>query len=108
WAIEDIIPAPKKPQTLPVVLSPEEVLDFLGCVEHIKHRTILTVQSVVLAKLPRRVRPRAAAEVALSATSASRRNRDLGGERLQRRCTGSAREFRLSSPSALCHDRATF
>jgi len=42
WAIEDIIPAPKKPQTLPVVMSPEEVLRFLDCVEHIKHRSILT------------------------------------------------------------------
>src|SRR2546425_12079070 len=42
WPFEDIIPAPKKPQTLPVVLSPEEVLQFLGSVEHIKHRTILT------------------------------------------------------------------
>src|SRR6059036_1930085 len=29
WEIEDIIPAPKKPQRLPVVLSPEEVLQFL-------------------------------------------------------------------------------
>jgi Phage integrase, N-terminal SAM-like domain len=26
WPFEDVIPAPKKPQTLPVVLSPEEVL----------------------------------------------------------------------------------
>lgn len=42
WVFEDIIPAPKKPQTLPVVLSPEEVLHFLDCVQHIKHRTILT------------------------------------------------------------------
>jgi integrase/recombinase XerD len=42
WTFEDIIPAPKKPQTLPVVLSPEEVLHFLDCVPHIKHRTILT------------------------------------------------------------------
>lgn len=42
WSFESIIPAPKKPETLPVVLSPEEVLQFLGCVEHIKHRTILT------------------------------------------------------------------
>ena len=42
WNIEDVIPAPKKPQTLPVVLSPEEVLQFLDCIEHIKHRTILT------------------------------------------------------------------
>src|SRR5437773_11556360 len=42
WAFENVIPAPKKPQTLPVVLSPEEAIHFLGCVEHIKHRTILT------------------------------------------------------------------
>src|SRR5437867_10754816 len=30
------------PITLPVVLSPEEVLQFLESVPHIKHRTILT------------------------------------------------------------------
>src|SRR5712664_1482472 len=42
WTFEDVIPAPKKPQTLPVVLSPEETLQFLDSVEHIKHRTILT------------------------------------------------------------------
>jgi integrase/recombinase XerD len=42
WAFEDIIPAPKKPQKLPVVLSPEEVLRFLGCVSSTKHRAILT------------------------------------------------------------------
>jgi len=42
WTLEDIIPAPKKPQKLPVVLSPEEVLQFLDCVPGLKHRTILT------------------------------------------------------------------
>jgi site-specific recombinase XerD len=42
WSFEDIIPAPKKPQTLPVVLSPEEVVRFLECVESRKHRAILT------------------------------------------------------------------
>src|SRR5438445_13413363 len=42
WTFEDIIPAPKKPQTLPVVLSPEEVVQFLACVASRKHRTILT------------------------------------------------------------------
>jgi site-specific recombinase XerD len=42
WVFEDVIPAPKKPQTLPIVLSPEETIHFLECVEHIKHRTILT------------------------------------------------------------------
>jgi integrase/recombinase XerD len=30
WTFEDVIPTAKKPQTLPVVLSPEEVLHFLG------------------------------------------------------------------------------
>jgi integrase/recombinase XerD len=42
WTFQDIIPAPKKPQTLPVVLSPEEVVRFLNCVESKKHRAILT------------------------------------------------------------------
>src|ERR1700688_4589427 len=42
WTFEDVIPAPKKPQTLPVVLSPEEVLHFLSCVGSTKHRAILT------------------------------------------------------------------
>jgi integrase/recombinase XerD len=43
WSLEEIIPAPKKPQKLPIVLSPEEVLQFLGCVQSFKHRTILAV-----------------------------------------------------------------
>jgi integrase/recombinase XerD len=42
WTFEDAIPALKKPQKLPVVLSPEEVLQFLGCVGSTKHRAILT------------------------------------------------------------------
>ena len=42
WIFEDVIPAPKKPQKLPVVLSPEEVLQFLSCVGSTKHRAILT------------------------------------------------------------------
>lgn len=42
WTFEDAIPAPKKPQRLPVVLSPEEVLQFLSCVGSTKHRAILT------------------------------------------------------------------
>jgi len=42
WLFEDIIPAPKKPQTLPVVLSPEEALRFLESVQLLKHRAILT------------------------------------------------------------------
>src|ERR1700756_2855227 len=36
------LPLPKKPQKLPVVLSPEEVVHFLNCVDCRKHRVILT------------------------------------------------------------------
>ena len=43
WTFEEVLPAPKKPQTLPVVLSPEEVLHFLKCVQRRKPRVILTV-----------------------------------------------------------------
>ena len=43
WPFDEVIPAPKKPQRLPVILSPEEVLQFLGCVGSLKQRTILTV-----------------------------------------------------------------
>jgi integrase/recombinase XerD len=42
WNFDEIIPAPKTPKKLPVILSPEEVLEFLGCVPEGKHRTILT------------------------------------------------------------------
>jgi site-specific recombinase XerD len=42
WTFEEVIPAPKKPQTLPIVLSPEEVIQFLGCVTNTKHHAILT------------------------------------------------------------------
>ncbi len=41
WAPEDI-PMPKRAFKLPIVLSPEEVLHFLACVDSRKHRTILT------------------------------------------------------------------
>lgn len=43
WDVERVIPAPKKPQTLPVVLSPEEVRQFLSCMSRRKARTVLTV-----------------------------------------------------------------
>lgn len=42
WPFADVIPTPKKPQTLPVVLSPEEVVHFLESVKPPKPRTILT------------------------------------------------------------------
>src|SRR6201997_1913365 len=43
WSLEEVIPTPKTPQKLQIVLSPEEVLQFLGSVRSIKHRTILTI-----------------------------------------------------------------
>src|SRR5207249_4816442 len=43
WSLTEVIPTSKKPQKLPIVPSPEEVLQFLGCVWNIKHRTILTI-----------------------------------------------------------------
>jgi integrase/recombinase XerD len=42
WVFEEIIPAPKKPQKLPIILSPEEVMQFLEAVASTKHRVILT------------------------------------------------------------------
>jgi integrase/recombinase XerD len=43
WNIDDAIPACRKPQKLPVVMSQEEVNRFLLAVESPKHRVILTV-----------------------------------------------------------------
>ncbi len=42
WSFRDLIPAPKVPKKLPIILSPEEVLQFLDCVRTRKHRAILT------------------------------------------------------------------
>ena len=38
WSFDDLIPAPRKPQSLPVVLSPQEVVRFLDAVKAAKHR----------------------------------------------------------------------
>ena len=42
WIFQEVLPLPKKPQKLPLILSPEEVRHFLGCVKGLKHRVILT------------------------------------------------------------------
>lgn len=42
WSFDDLVPAPKKPRRLPVVLSPDEVVHFLACIHAPKHRAILT------------------------------------------------------------------
>lgn len=43
WDVAEVLPMPKAPQTLPVILSPEEVRQFLSCVPRRKARTVLTV-----------------------------------------------------------------
>ena len=43
WNVDDVIPTCRRPQTLPVVMSPGEVARFLDAVESLKHRVILTV-----------------------------------------------------------------
>ena len=42
WRLEAVLPLPKKPQTLPIVMSPEEVRRFLDCISNLKHKTVLT------------------------------------------------------------------
>ncbi len=42
WPVDDLIPAPKQPRALPVVLSPDEVVRFLDGVKAPMHRAILT------------------------------------------------------------------
>jgi integrase/recombinase XerD len=43
WAVGDDIPASRKAKKLPIVLSPDEVAHFLGAVDNLKHRVLLTV-----------------------------------------------------------------
>jgi site-specific recombinase XerD len=43
WDVEEVLPLPKAPQTLPIILSPKEVMHFLGSVPRLKGRTVLTV-----------------------------------------------------------------
>jgi integrase/recombinase XerD len=61
WTFEDVLPLPKKPQKLPVVLSPEEVVHFLGCVDAGKHRVILTTCYAAGLRVSEAVRLKAAA-----------------------------------------------
>jgi integrase/recombinase XerD len=43
WVVEDDIPAGRQAKKLPVVLSQDEVARFLGAVDHLKQRMVLTV-----------------------------------------------------------------
>lgn len=60
WPFDEVIPAPRKPQKLPIVLSPEEVLQFLGCVGSAKHRAILTTCYAAGLRISEAVRLKAA------------------------------------------------
>jgi integrase/recombinase XerD len=42
WVLEDVIPAGKQAKKLPVVLSRDEVAQFLAAIDNLKHRVILT------------------------------------------------------------------
>src|SRR3989441_2876718 len=57
WRPEEIIPAPEKPQTLPVVLRPAEVVQFLDGGASRKHRTILTTCYGAGLRISEAVRP---------------------------------------------------
>jgi len=48
WGV-DLIPRPKTPQKLPVILSPEEVAHFLEGVAGVKQQAILTTAYAILA-----------------------------------------------------------
>jgi integrase/recombinase XerD len=43
WAVGDDIPTSRKAKKLPTVLSQDEVACFLGAVDNLKHRVLLTV-----------------------------------------------------------------
>jgi integrase/recombinase XerD len=43
WNLEEVIPTCRKPQKLPVVLSRAEVNQFLGAIDGLHHRVILTI-----------------------------------------------------------------
>jgi integrase/recombinase XerD len=43
WVVEDDIPTGRQAKKLPVVMSKDEVAHFLGAVDNLKHRVILTV-----------------------------------------------------------------
>ena len=61
WAVEDDIPAGRQAKKLPVVLSQVEVARFLGAVDNLKHRIILTICYATGLRISEAVRLRPAA-----------------------------------------------
>jgi integrase/recombinase XerD len=61
WDVEDDIPTSRKAKKLPVVLSQEEVARFLGAVDNLKHRVLLTVCYATGLRVSEAVRLKAAA-----------------------------------------------
>jgi site-specific recombinase XerD len=43
WVVEDDIPTSRQAKKLPIVMSQDEVAQFLGAVDNLKHRMVLTV-----------------------------------------------------------------
>lgn len=60
WRCDEVLPHPKAPEKLPIVLSPEEVLHFLDCVKMRKHQVILTVFYAAGLRISEAVRLKAA------------------------------------------------
>ena len=75
WVLDDVIPVPKKSRSLPVVLSPEEVVQFLDGVKAAKHHAILTTCSPPACASPRPSASRCPPSTANGWRSASRRAR---------------------------------
>jgi site-specific recombinase XerD len=61
WVVEDDIPAGHQAKKLPVVLSKEEVARFLGAVDNLKHRMVLTVCYATGLRISEAIRLRPAA-----------------------------------------------
>ena len=61
WVVKDDIPAGHQAKKLPVVLSKEEVARFLGAVDNLKHRMVLTVCYATGLRISEAVRLRPAA-----------------------------------------------
>jgi len=61
WVVADDIPAGHQAKKLPVVLSKEEVARFLGAVDNLKHRMVLTVCYATGLRISEAIRLRPAA-----------------------------------------------